>query len=635
MHRVVRWSAAALVVGAAGVKAGPAPPGAGSAPLVLWVSPRGNDAGPGTRAEPLGTPAAALLRVRDARRLALLAGRNLAAARIELRGGTYWLGRTLTIRPEDGGTAAAPLIMEAAPGEHPILSGGIRIRGWSLVRERVPGLPSAAVGRVWAAALPTQDGRPLDFRELWVNGRKAVRARFPLPGTLARLEAWDPEAETATLALPPRSPRSWRDLPRMELVVHQQWEVAVLRLRSWRPEGARAVVAFQSPEGPLEFEHPYPAPVMQASGNAPYFLANAIEFLGASDLWYADLRSGRLYYWPRAGERPDRSEVVAPLLDVVARVAGTPEDPVCHVAFDGLAFEHAGWLRPSRLGHVPLQAGMYLLEAHRLSPPGVRGRPTLDNLDWVGRPPGAVAVRGARDIRFKRCRFEHVGSAGLDLGPGVQDSVVVGCRFADIGGNGLQMGEFSGPDREAHVPFTPADARVLCARVRVADNVFADCANEDWGCVGIAAGYVRSVSIEHNEVRDLPYSGISLGWGWTPASSALGDNRVVGNYVHRVARLMSDEGGIYLLSSQPGTVVANNRIDDIAMSPYAEDPAHWFYLYLDEGSSHIVVRDNWCPAPRFLRNANGPGNVWTDNGPDAPDRVRLEAGLEPAYRVPP
>ena len=68
------------------------------------------------------------------------------------------------------------------------------------------------------------------------------------------------------------------------------------------------------------------------------------------------------------------------------------------------------------------------------------------------------------------------------------------------------------------------------------------------------------------------------------------------------------------------------------MSPDVHDPEHWFYLYLDEGSSFITVTNNWCPAEKFLANANGPGNIWTNNGPMVSESVRTAAGLEPGFR---
>jgi hypothetical protein len=194
------------------------------------------------------------------------------------------------------------------------------------------------------------------------------------------------------------------------------------------------------------------------------------------------------------------------------------------------------------------------------------------------------------------------------------------------------MGMFSDPMVETHMPYNPADARELCADDVISDNVFTDCAREDWGCVGIAAGYVRHVSIAHNDVSHLPYTGISLGWGWTKMTNVMSDNNIIANRIRHIGTRLGDLGGIYTLSAQPGTVVADNSIEDIQPSIYVPDPHHWFYLYTDEGSSGITVRDNWCPSAKFLKNANGPGNVWSNNGPEVSAQIKNAAGLEPDFQ---
>jgi hypothetical protein len=95
---------------------------------------------------------------------------------------------------------------------------------------------------------------------------------------------------------------------------------------------------------------------------------------------------------------------------------------------------------------------------------------------------------------------------------------------------------------------------------------------------------------------------------------------------------MCDTAGIYTLSNQPGTLITENAVDHIKMSPYVDRPDHWFYLYTDEGSSNITIRDNWCAAEKFLKNANGPGNIWENNGPLVSDQIKSAAGLEPPFR---
>jgi len=594
----------------------------------LWVSPNGADTRSGSRDQPLASVAAALRQTRELRRLGKIPTNE--PARIFLRGGTYQLTSPLVLRPGDAGTESSPTIMEAAPGEHPVLSGGVAITGWKMRDEEIPGLPESARGKVWVADAPKVAGRTFEFRQLWVNDRKAVRARTPNGESLDRLVAWDKTNQVATI--PATALGGIKKPARLEMIIDQVWEIAVLRVKSIRIRGTNALLTFQRPESKIEFQHPWPPVTVNTRYAAPFYLTGAIEFLDTPGEWFEDLPAGKIYYWPRDGEDLTRSEIFAPALEMLVKIEGSAAKPVASLQFKGITFAHTAWLRPSEQGHVPLQAGMFMLDARKLSPKGTPYHPGLDNVAWIGRPPGAISVKNANHISFERCKFEHTASSGLDFVSGTHDDVVEGCRFRDIGANGIQLGMFSDPKVETHTPYHPKDEREICAREKISNNVVTDCGNEDWGCVGIGVGYARNISIEYNEVFNLPYTGISVGWGWTKMTNALRDNYIYANHVHHIGRRLGDLGGIYILSAQPGTVVAENSISDIQPSPFVPDPKHWFYLYLDEGSSFITVRDNWCPAEKFLKNANGPGNVWTNNGPQVSETIKNAAGLEPAFQ---
>lgn len=594
----------------------------------IWVAPGGKDTNPGTKEEPLATPGRALRKVRELRRLQDSAITD--GGRIILRGGEYALTEPLLIRPEDSGTVTSPTVLIAAPGERPVLTGGVAVTGWEKLTAETPRLPAAARGHVWVAEAPRFNGRLLEFRQLWVNDKKAVRARTPGDGTMERLVAWDrPKREAwipATTVLPAK-------LDGVEMVILQMWEIAVLRVKSHRIEGDRAAVTFHEPESRVEFEHPWPQPVIDPKvGNSPFFLTNALEFLDQPGEWFEDVAAGRVYYWPREGEDLTSARVVVPALETLVQVAGTVDRPVKHMAFEGISFACTTWLRPSLSGHVPLQAGLFMTDAYGLKPPGTPDWRSLDNQAWLGRPPAMVEARGAQHLRFTRCRFECTAANGLNLMEAVQDSTVEGCAFRDIGINGLMVGTLSEGGTEAHLPWNPADERAVCARLRLANNLITDCANEDWGGVALIAGFVRDTAIEHNEIGHTSYTGISLGWGWTRTPNVMRKNTVRANLIHHTATRMSDTAGIYTLSAQPGTIVSENVVRDIVMSPYVHDPEHWFYLYTDEGSSFITVRDNWCPAERFLQNATGPGNLWENNGPQVDAKIKTAAGLDPAFR---
>jgi hypothetical protein len=598
-------------------------------PVRIWVSPAGSDLNAGTEEQPLASIALAQRKARELRRVNDPSAS--AGVRVVLADGRYELQTPLFFRAEDSGTAASPTILEAAPGANPLLSGGVLIRDWRQATGSIAGMPPGSEGRVWVAEAPRIANRLVYFRQLWVNGNKAIRARTPNGSQFEQLIGWD--RQTREAIIPSRLLRPGSKLEGLEMVLQQQWEIAICRVKSVSREGDQARVRFHEPESQLQFEHPWPQPVLTTNGNSAFHLVNAIEFLDEPGEWFQAYPSGTVYYWPKPGEELRSAEVVAPHLETLIRVEGTLDHPVRHLQLKGIGFAHTTWLRPSEQGHVPLQAGMFLLDAYKLSPKGTRDHSAgLDNQAWLGRPPGAMQVRNASDLRLEDCRFERLGSAGLDVQDGVHDSQIEGCRFRDIGGNGIQLGHFADPGFETHRPYNPADERALTVRTRIANNWITDCANEDWGCVGIAVGYGREITIEHNEVSHLPYTGISVGWGWNKAANSMRDNRILANHIHHVARQLYDTAGIYTLSPQPGTIIASNAVHSIQMSPYVTYPGHWFYLYLDEGSSHITVQHNWCPEERFLKNANGPGNVWTNNGPGVSDEIRKNAGLQPAFR---
>ena len=125
-----------------------------------------------------------------------------------------------------------PLVISAAPGENPILSGGVEIRRLEIGR-RAPGLPPVARSeRSGWPTRPSVNGHFLEFRQLWVNDSKAVRAREPNGETLARFVAWDKTNQVATISASALA--GIKRPARLEMIVDQVWEIAVLRVKSIR-----------------------------------------------------------------------------------------------------------------------------------------------------------------------------------------------------------------------------------------------------------------------------------------------------------------------------------------------------------------------------------------------------------------
>ena len=585
----------------------------------FWLS------GTGSAEKPFAALFQAQLAVRE---LLRTKGMPEGGVRVVVHGGTYRLDRTLEFSPEDSGTPEKPVLYTAAPGEKPVISGGVPITGWSRLKAAAPGLPAAAMGHVWVARVPRFGAQALDFRQLYVNGTKAARARAPNGEAFHRLVQWDITNREAVVDA--KDVAQWRRLQHVEMFLLQSWVVNWLRVGSIRIKGGKARIVFQEPERDLVFSHPYPWP----RNTDPFYFVNALEFLDEPGEWYLDNAAGLLYYWPRDGEDMTTAGVVAPRLETLVRLVGSVDRPVHDIEFHGLTFEDSTWLRPSQAGDVPLQAGQYFDRIGYRIEGGIPAEPALDNLAWTARPPAAVYLAGANNVRFERCRFTNTASTGLDFHYESHNNRVTGCVFRHIGGNGMQVGRFSEQGLEAHLPYVVSDERELSLGDRVSNSYFRDCGNEDWGSTAIAAGYVRGLTIEHNEIVEMPYSGISVGWGWTKQPNAMRDNKILYNRIHQYMERMGDGGGIYTLSNQTPSEIRGNYIFDLRHSPTG-DPS--VMIYLDEGSDGFTVKDNLTEKNAFFKNRNGNGNRWENNGTAGPAILKGPpgsegaAGLEAAY----
>jgi hypothetical protein len=589
----------------------------------IYVAPSGSDQFEGNKEKPLATLSFALRKAREMRRLKSPLINN--GIQIILLDGTYHLYEPIFIRPEDSGTAESPTIIEAEHQGKAILSGGITIQNWKKA-VAINGLPA---GKIWEADAPEIAGEVVNYRQLWVNDTKAIRAKDGNGEQMNRILSWNKKEQTCWIPTPSMD---LKNSPTLEMMIHQWWATAILRIKAYEVHGDSTKLSFFQPESRIQSEHPWPAPwISKETGNSAYNLMNAMALLDEPGEWYLDIAKRKIYYWPRNNEDLLTAKVVAPSIETLVKMEGTIDHPVSNISFNGIYFQHTGWLRPSKYGHVPHQTGMYMLDAYKLKIPGTANNQTLENQAWVGRPAAAVVVSFADRIGFENCQFTHLASTGLDFNKAVHASYIKGNLFKDIGGTGILAGIYSDEATEIHLPYNPTDVREVTDKILISNNLISNATNEDWCTVGIGLGYVSNATVEHNEIEDVANTAISMGWGWSPLANAMKNNKVIGNKIHHFGKHNYDCSGIYTLSAQPNSFISENYIDSVYKAPYAHLPAHWFYLYTDEGSSYITVNNNWTPSLKYLQNANGTGNQWLNNGPTVADKIKKEAGLQPNY----
>lgn len=472
---------------------------------------------------------------------------------VSIRQGVYFLDRPLVLRPEDSN-----LSLSAYPGEHPVLSGGRRIAGWREV--------TIAGRTLWAADLPEMRARNWNFRELWVNGQRAVRARHPNKGYLSVAELPDRAADWTQghtrFRFRDGDLKAESTLTNAEVVVMTRWV-----------ESRLPILGVDEKERILSFGK---RSVFELAPGDPYYVEGALEFLDEPGEWYLDRATSTLYYLPRPGEQPGETTAIAPRLTQVLRLEGGLEAGqfVERVTFRRLTFAHTEW---------------YFPEGFQSSKdkPNVSPAPKAEVGGFAQAAvgvPGAVWADGAHECVFEDCAFSSLGNYGLELARGCERNLVVRCEFSDLGAGGVKLGE----TRIRNLPFEQSGA-----------NEITDCHIHDGGrlfpsAVGVWVGQSPGNRLTHNLIHDFYYTGISIGWTWGYGHALATNNLVAFNHVHHIGvksdgdgPILSDMGGIYTLGKQPGTRILNNLWHDIAGFRYGG-----WGIYFDEGSSGMLAASN-------------------------------------------
>jgi len=546
--------------------------------LEFHVSPTGGDAAAGTVTKPFLTVQRAKAEVRKT----VATGLREEVA-VFLHAGTYELSEPLVFGPEDSGTEAFPITYAAFTNEAVVLSGGRTITNWK----------KAEQGQ-WTADLPESKSGKWFFRQLVVNDRRAVRARWPDEdgGLLIATIGGDTRNFTFNKPLPKETLAGQG----AEMVVYEHWSITRGLITASDEKQVRTATRMGW-IGHGDYTTASPGKVC--------YLEHARAFLDKPGEWFLDTAAGVLRYIPLEGEDPAKLVAVAPRLERLVVIAGTKERPVRNLRFRGIRFEHADFPLPA-IGYNEIQAGHYgtaLTEPTYVQPVGIE----------------CIYAEGCR---FERCRIAHLNSAGIGFGPGCRKNAVMGCAIEDIGGNGVMVGwRGKGKLRAANQPGGTLDADWDDPTDAPASNEVANChiqrcGADSRGSVGICVAFSTDTRVAHNLIHDLPYTGISVGFRWSTTPSTQARCVVEYNHIHDVMKMLADGGGIYTLGLQPGTVLRGNLIHDVYRRACAQgSPNNGFFV--DEGSTGFLFESNVVyktsgESVRFNQNSRA-SHKWTVN----------------------
>lgn len=510
-----------------------------------------------------------------ARDITVAPGDSLAKARdaaksgdrIVLKGGTHRLEETLLLGPENSGVTWA-----AAPGEKPVISGGVPVTGWTPDKNGV-----------WRAKIDHSE----KIRQLIVNGRRAQMAQTESPVTLAG--GWGEFSYNGKepWVLPNRKGKcadgmfiDGTGIPEiarpedLEVLQWGIWTTLQFEARGMTEVDGKRVVQFRQPVAAVALIHRWQQFALKPNPEAKTFLLGVREFVDQPGEFCFETATKTLYYMPREGDAMEKADAIAPVLETLVRIQGKDlKTHAANISFENITFADTRW-GMMKIGdsHGDVGTQSCALDYKAGSVDGHDSQ--YANLDL---PCAAIEADAADHLAFRRNTFIHTGALGLSFENDVLDSSIVGNIFRDTGSCAINVGHpqhvYIGKqdgDNEGRGAYFHIDNQFdkrdeahegLCKNITISNNLIRSTGTVNAASVSLSVLYGHGIFIEHNDIADAPYTGISLGWGWQTwdgisansvrrPSLSLRDNSVCYNKVGRILQKLRDGGGIYLLANQ-------------------------------------------------------------------------------------
>ncbi len=460
---------------------------------------------------------------------------------IWLRGGNYFIDKTIEI----GLNESYPITIKAYPGETPVLNGGVAIKNWKVTK--VNGVAA------WSSYIPDLASGKWNITQLFVNDARAQRCRYPKKGFFL---VEDPMIPTDRDVNPhayegnefisaPGDIKPWKGIVGGEVVILHFWIEERLPIKSFDP-AKRLVTTSKMTQKVLLEAHPAHTP-----GNAKYYLENIFETLTDQGEWYADRKSGNLYYIPKPGETPENTQVYAPKTVGIFRIAGnlTEDKYVENIHFRDLTFSNTAIDDEAHKGAI-------------IGGPGKKDA-------------GVISLVTSRYCSIEGCSFSHNGETPVIASQESKSLRIVGNNFSDMSGSAIVI--FG----------TRSDGKPISgtSNILISDNSIASGGRVFHGAPGINASEVSDMTISHNLIHDFYWSGMSI------HGRKFSQNRLIEkNHIYDIGQgYLSDMGGIYCSGNMTGTEIRNNKVHDIRCAVYGAN-----CIYLDDHCYFSLVESNLC-----------------------------------------
>ena len=573
-----------------------------SVQATFFVSPKGNDANVGSKAHPFATIG------RAQKAVAAINNHMTGDIMIYLRGGNYTATSQIDLGFIDSGTNGYFVKYTNYPSEKPVISCGKKVTKWSL-----------DAGKIYK----TYIGTGVDFRQMYVNGRREVRARTPNSGyrTISSMAYDGFNIDKGLLT-------GVSNLQNVEMAINILWMHKRARISTTKDTltNTRATI------NPIEWEAITKEPQGSTDyNNRQYWLENAKEFLDKTGEWYYNKLTGYLYYWPENGKDINSYEIVIPNVQTLFNLTGTFDLPAHNIEISGLEIRYTNWSRPNNYGLIDVQANS-LIPANLQTAKDSQYRHNQKK----DRVAAAIHVSSASNIKISNNRFIRLGGNAVNFDAGGKNNSVVGNVFFDMSGGAVEIGNDARK---------PVDSRMRPMNDSVCNNYISYIGQEYYGANAITAYYTDNCIISHNEIIHVSYGGISLGWGWSDVDNghqnltpyAPKNNKINNNRIDYACEKLFDVGGIYTDNASDSSEIASNfitnTVNDVGI--FNDEYTHDFNIHdnvLEGNHTYNSIDEGWIRVNGIQKNNTYTNNSAKDQTPANRDAIVANAGLEKLFK---
>jgi hypothetical protein len=502
--------------------------------------------------------------------------------------GTYYLDETLSFSSKDSGTSEGRVTFAAIEGESVTLSGGRRLQcDWRPYKNRI-----------MMCQLPQVKSGKLTFDQLFVNGKRQIRARYPncdhsdpknysgyvraagrLPDDLSNPNP-DPNDEMTFSSGAPRgvrydpvtfSKKRWKKPHEAIIHIYQAMYWGNLQWRIKEIDWDGNILWFG--HGGQQMGAKWHQDPCRVDDNSFFFIENVFEELDAPGEWYLDRETGTLYYLPPDDVDLDTAVVEVPVLQRLVEFVGTQDSPAQHITLRGFRFAHTT---------------ATFLETYQV--------PSLS--DWAIHRGGTIYLQGAHHCTIKDCFFDAVGGNAVFMNEHNRNNLVTGCKFTESGDSAICF--------VGSLERTVGTQRNFPYECSAVNNLVHDCGIFGKQIAGVYISRAKRIRVAHNEIYNMPRAGICIGDGtW-------GGHIIEHNYIHDTCRETGDHGPFnswgrdkYWCLGQSHLPYTAHRSHDAglvkidAMEPvilrhnFFKETSGWG-LDLDDGASNYEIYNNLC-----------------------------------------